>query len=57
MFVLPLSFFISGRAEICADAITSHMFSAENLECTDLHAIACKSVQLEEQIFFDKAEL
>jgi hypothetical protein len=37
------------RAEAGADGKTSHMFLAENFECTPLHAIACKSAQLEEK--------
>ena len=45
-----------GRTESCADAITSHMFLAENFECTDLHAIARKNVQLQALIYFDKME-
>jgi hypothetical protein len=30
------------------------MFLAEDFECSDLRAIACKPLQLQAQIYFDK---
>src|SRR5688500_3435092 len=50
------SSYFHDRAESRADAITSHMFLAENLDCTDLRAIACKSAQLQALIYFDRTE-
>jgi tRNA(Glu) U13 pseudouridine synthase TruD len=40
-------------AHNCADGKTSHMFLRKNLECTYLHASACKYAQLQEEILFD----
>src|SRR5881296_2085022 len=42
------------RTRSDADAIMSHMFFGENLECTRLHAIACNGAQGQAKIFFDK---